>query len=491
MKKILLLITTVAVLFTACNKDEQKDVVAAQGQAETSIEFKIEQTGFDFKNEVPQCSDLSMDYVKFAVLDSTGAETTYKSLIYTVNDELLTQVIKLSAADYTLTSFLVYNDAGTPEDESDDVIVRAAPEPNSEYWDLMVNKLDLAFTVDAFFKKQIEIDVLCYEELFYQEFGFTWFNFNDVRIERQCFFGDICTGKLDDYIGSDYELQPEGLQMDMPAIFELKVYKNDGEDGPELLRTFSNYSYLGVGQCLEVYWPNRLDEVEEFIFELWVLLPSGDTFEYRLINTWTFLDENGPEAGDDGVVEFVIGSCQYEDSDYIFPFWMNLPVEPFNMHVGTQHSPGVMTTYFDITLSGIGAGYDIGNETYGIWCGDKDNTIGLGSNHTVIALNSLATVLPADLTLTRDQINNINYFFNALPNLIPDFDYFNTAADWSDIQNTIWAIAGDITPTGTALDYYNHVMLYGPDYEVPPGGWAAILFWEKPEVQLVFIVVDP
>lgn len=497
MKKVLLFITSIAILFTACNKENQKDVEVVEEQVETSIEFKIEQTGFDFKNEVPQCSELSMDYVKFIVRDSVDTETEYKTSTYTIGEELLTQVIKLPVGTYHVTSFLVYNDNDTPADESDDILVRAAPEIESEYWDLMQYKLDLEFSIDAFYKKQIDIDVLCFEELFYQEFGFTWFQFHDVRIERQCYFGDICTGKLQDFYGSIYEDQPEGVQMDMPAIFEIKVYKDfvvdndDGQDGPELLRTFTNLEYLGVGQCLEVYWPNRLDETEQFSFELWVWLPSGEGFEYRHIHTWTFMDENGPDAGEDGVVEFVIGSCQFENSDFNFPFWMDLPVEPFNMHVGTQHSPGAMGTYFDITLSGIPAGYDIGNETYGIWCGDKDNTINLGSDHTVIALNSLSSTLPGDLTLTRDQINNINYFFNALPNLIDGFDYYDTELIWSDIQNTIWALAGDITPTGTALTYYNHVMIYGPDYEVPPGGWAAIIFWEKPTVQLVFMVVDP
>ena len=143
------------------------------------------------------CDDeLDMSYVKFTVLDSAQVTTTYKSMIYYIGGEMLTQVIKLPVGTYQVTSFVVYNDNGTPDDENDDVIVRAAPLPGSEYWDLMQFKLNLEFTVDAFYKKQYEIDVLCFEELFYNEFGFTWFEFNDVRIEYQCIFGDIC---VDDY----------------------------------------------------------------------------------------------------------------------------------------------------------------------------------------------------------------------------------------------------------------------------------------------------
>jgi hypothetical protein len=469
-----------SVFFTACNKDKD----AVQTTADSSIEFKITQTDFNFKSDVPSCSELSMDYVKFTIND-----VVYKSRIFYVNGEMLTEVVKLPVGNYEMTEFLVYNDNGTPNDDSDDVLVKASPAPGSQYYDLMTNKLNLDITVDPFYKKQISIDVLCFEDLFYESFGFTWFQFNDIKIERLCFFGDICTGKLDDFAGSLYESQPEGIQMDMPAIFQVKVFKGDNNVP---FRTFGNEEWLGVGQCTEVYWPNNLNiDGEEFTFELWVLLPSGNTFAYNLINSWTFSDAEGVEAGEDGVVDFVMGSCQYEGADYQFPFWMNLPSTTFQMTVGNVSSPGANGSYFDITLSGIGEGYDIENTSYGVWCGDHDELIYLGSTHTVNALNSLSNVLPSDLTLTRDQINLINYFFNNLPNMIEDFDYNDYSSNWEDIQNTIWALAGDITPTGNALTYYNHVMTYGQNYQVPPGGWAAIIFFDSPYVQLVFTIVDP
>jgi len=468
----------VAVIFASCNKDDE----TSSNPSESEFEFKIDQADFGFKNDVPECSDLNMDYVKFTVNGET-----YKSLIYYVNDEYLTQVVKLPVGDYTLTSFLVYNDNGTPNNEDDDILIKASPEPNSQYYDLVTNKLDLQFTVDPFYKKQITVDVLCFEELFYQEFGFTWFNFNDVKIERQCFYGDICTGCYEDYAGSLYENQPEGLQMDMPAIFEIRMFKN-GETDP--FRVFSNESYLGVGQCLEVYWPNQLNVEEEFTFELWVLVPSGSGFEYRHIHDWTFMDDDSPATGEDGVTDFVMGSCNLQGADYKFPMWMNIPEGEFSLSTGNE-SPGSMGTYFDITLSGIGNGYDLQNQTYGVWCGDKDNTIYLGSNYTMIAISSLSTVLPDDLTLTPDQIRQMNFFYNNLEDIIPGFDYNNPVAHWEDIQNTFWAIAGDITPTGAAADYYTYVMDNSDGYEVPPGGYAAIIFWNNPSIQLVFTIVDP
>ena len=143
MKKLLFMITAVAFLFTACEKDNQSDIIQSTPQDGATVEFKIDLTDFGYKNTVPMCNDeLTLDYVMFTVLDSMQVTTTYKSMIYMVNGEMLTQVIKLPVGTYFLTSFVVYNDNGTPDDLSDDIIVRAAPLPNSEYWDLMQFQLN-------------------------------------------------------------------------------------------------------------------------------------------------------------------------------------------------------------------------------------------------------------------------------------------------------------------------------------------------------------
>jgi len=471
---------------TACNKETPTNLTDT-----SSVEFKIDYTNFNGGvrglEEVPLCSDLSLDYAKF-----TLGGIDYKSDIFVINSTMYTQVIKLDIGTYNLTNFLLYNDNDTPNDEADDILVRAAPSPGSEYWDLMTNPLDVTVIVDAFVKKQVIVDVLCFEDLFYDQFGFTWFEMNEIKIERQCYFGDICTGKLNDFIGSMYEQQSQGLQMDMPAIFEIRVFKNGGTDP---IRLFSNEDWLGEGQCLEVYWANDLDVEETFKFELWINLPSGPGFDYMFINSWEFLDGNGSETGDDGVVDFVLGACQIEDANYQFPYWMDLPPNQFTMSVGTTVGPSTHGTYLDVTLSGIPAGYDIVNDTYGVWCADHETSIAPGSSYPVTAVNSLADILPVDLTVTREQIEKLNYFFNELPELCVgqgNFSYSASGNYWQDIQQVIWDIVGDVpASTPLAVSMKSNVETYGAGYLPPPGGWAAILFWTGPQVQLLFVVVDP
>ena len=259
--RIIILMISAGLLFTACKKDQPSN----PGNQTAELEFVIQQTDFgslkSTREEVPQCDDQwSMDYVVF---NFNG--TPYTSPVFLVDGELLTQAVKVvlgqdvGSGVYQLTNFLVYHDVTGNGKSDDDLLLRAAPAPGSTYHHLMVNKLNLDVTVEAFKKHQVIIDVLCFEELFYDNFGFTWFELNDVRIERQCFFGDICVDDFGPYAGSYYASQSGGLQMDMPAIMQIKTYKMvDGNwEGP--MNVFDNVydadgnDWFGEGDYIEVY----------------------------------------------------------------------------------------------------------------------------------------------------------------------------------------------------------------------------------------------
>jgi hypothetical protein len=207
-------------------------------------------------------------------------------------------------------------------------IVRAAPLPTTEFHHLMENPLDLTIEVEGFIKKQLIIDVLCYEDLYFAAFGFTWFELNEVQIERQCFFGDICVDDLSVYEGSAYDEDPLNVQMDMPAIMKIDVYKMGASDW-ELMNEFENMGafswsdeentyvgFNGQGACMEIFWANDLDKTEDFKFELFVWLPDvSGVFNWVYITEFIFQDDACLDHGGDGVVDFVLGDCGYEDPD--------------------------------------------------------------------------------------------------------------------------------------------------------------------------------
>jgi len=326
MRKILLLMAVaVALMFTACDKDKDKD----QAPTDADFQFRIEQTNFDFKadnppagnlGDVPWCDTINTEfsYVKFII---DGIE--YKTTVYYVDGMMLTQVIKLPNGLHLLTSFLVYDDYGTPGDESDDVLIRAAPLPGSLYWELMTYQLNIEFMVDPFVKTQIPIDVLCWEELYYEEFGFAWFQFHDVRIERQCWFGDICGYAAEDFEGSEYN-----FEFDMVAKFRVVISKQSPDKATNNWIPIREIEGDPDGDCTEVHWANRIAEYELFKFELYVYVPVAGPpgFDYVLMQTWISPNGEGvntntlPYPTDDGVVDFVVGDCQDDatPADYTY-----------------------------------------------------------------------------------------------------------------------------------------------------------------------------
>jgi hypothetical protein len=111
----------------------------------------------------------------------------------------------------------------------------------------------------------------------------------------------------------------------MPAIFEIRAFLNGSpvEGSP-----FSNLAWSGEGSPLCVQYPDDLDaEGEEFSFELWVLVKNAiGGFSHQLYHTWTIEDDEEIGAGTDGVVDFVIGTCNYIPADINFS-WLPAPTE--------------------------------------------------------------------------------------------------------------------------------------------------------------------
>ena len=490
MKKFFYLSLIMAIIgFTSCNKDVNQDSVPAPATGE--LQLTINQEGFGgFKasDTVPDCSDLSWSYALFT-LDGQNYST---GLITMASGAINTEPLKLDVGQHSLTSFLVYNDNGTPTDSTDDILVRAAPLPGSQYYDLMTNKLNVTVDVQAFKKMGYTVDVLCFQNTYYEEFGFTWFNLNDVKVHQICIFGDVCTSDVSLYSGSLYENQENGLQMDMPAIFHALIYKLNDNGVGELQTDTTNAPWYGEGDCLPVHWADDVNKDDEFYLVIKTLLPVGTGYDYVTTDSIYFTNEGAELILDDGVLVFEVGNCSSNPPGphYQCTAWTNLPTDPFTFEITA--SPGTLATYFDYQFTGIPSGYAVHDGLWPGWCADKGHYISVGQTYQATFVSSVLP-LPGGFLLNQTQVNELNWIFNHLDNYFAGINVedwtqagsgYTPFVDWSTIQDAIWSITDGVTVTGTALQIHDDAVNYGATYEPLPDEYGLVFIFIDGTVQL-------
>jgi hypothetical protein len=296
-------------LLTNCNKD---DKVADNGQGE--VVFSPNQTS-NFDKSADNNCDLTVSYA-FVVVN----EMTYNLPVFYIDGMLTTQAIKLNAGEYTLEEFILMNDNETPEILDDDIVVMSSVNEEGDFASYVEMTLPYNFTVEAFNKVELHVEVICYYPEYYDWYGFEFFTVWVTNIHEWYFFGDLCLLNPELYEGSLYALQSQGLQADVPAIFEIEVWRNE-----EYLGTFSNESYLGEDMPLKVIYADRIGIEDNYQFRLNVLVNVGEGFDYVYFYTWSFTDLGDLDMGDDGVTDFVIGDCVFDGIDLVLPPWMDYP----------------------------------------------------------------------------------------------------------------------------------------------------------------------
>jgi len=491
---------TLGFLTQSCKKD-LPTMGTEKGQLQLSLnqtDFQtgLKDVGFD---SVPECSDLGWSYAKFVI----NGDTIKTGLITMADGTVNTEPLQLDVGVYTVTRFWVFNDNGTPNDESDDILIRAAPLPGSTYYPLVANALDISVEIQAFKKVNYVIDVLCYEELFYEEFGFVWFTLNDVVVHQICVFGDVCTTDPDLYAGSLYEGQQNGLQMDMPAIFEALIYKNE-----VLQSTFSNEAWLGEGECLPVYWADDVDLDEDFYLVIKTLLPVGTGFGYVTTDSIAIDPDDGSGLMlDDGVLVFEVGDCNGGPNVYGCTAWINLPTTTFTFTLSgnsymvidagtgdTTWYPASLGTYFSYDFSGVPSGYAVHDGTWAGWCGDKNTGISGGNSYTAKFVSSVQP-LPTGFYLSQTQVNELNWIFNHLQDFFPGLDQDDWVSwqtshpgEFYELQTAIWMITNGISSgSHTLAQSIYDVAIANPLYSPPMDGTGIVFVYMGNDIQLQFI----
>jgi len=318
MKK-LLLVLLAAVLIVSCQKKEVETAPAMQDVSFKAIEITPD-VGLKSTDVVIPCKD---DIPTHAWVEIDGVDDYYPEL-FELGGQLYTQAIKLPIGSYNVTNFVLYKEVdGIEGIGATDIIVFATPiedGDDTQGYDIYVDPaLPHPFTVVAFTKDEIPLEVLCFQEADFTEFGFDWFAVTEIVIRQFCFFGDICIDNPTLY-ANEAPYSTGGVDVDEEAYFRV-IVKEGGDAVP--YSPFDNLSIYGTGAVLCVDYPDNLNEVEDFTFELQVWVPGSSGFEWQTYATFTSTDDgplmygNVEIVGDDGVVDFAIGTCS-PDSNPIF-----------------------------------------------------------------------------------------------------------------------------------------------------------------------------
>lgn len=328
MKKLFLLLLGIC-LITSCQKKKSdapvvKQTVTFGVQEISSSSLKSESGTWNCSSTIPDMAWIQVD----------GKD--YYAHLTTVNGQLYSQSIKLTPGTHIVNHFVLYKETdGIEGITGNDEVVYGIPETGSEFA-LYVNRtVEFPIEVLPFAKTEVPVQVLCFNDSRYLEFGFNWFAVNRTIVREQCFFGDICLENYKEYAGSDYEKQSTGLALDMPAIFKIMAYKQQPDGSWALLANggiFTNdnaETSWGVGTPVCVQYPDNLSAVDNFKFELYILVKQGDNFNFVLSHTWTFKDAEMIPTGGDGIVDFELGNCNAGSVDLQLPLNQNLPATNF------------------------------------------------------------------------------------------------------------------------------------------------------------------
>ena len=323
MRKILTILLIILTLFS-CLKREAEPVEVDHEVTFTGTRITPSE-GLKSTESFECLAGITPDYARIVI---TGIDEPFLPQVFELNGNLYTQAIRLLTGTYTVEQFMLMDDYGTPDVLDDDLIYMAVPETGAPFSLYVTPTVPFTITVGEFIKTEIPVQLICYQPIIYEYFGFDWFSVTEYTIREQCFFGDICVNP-DDYLTSLYDLEqdPDGCQMDMPAIIEVVVKKNGL---PVPYSPFTNAkaaANYGVGAPLCVWYPDNMNLTGEvFTFELYVLVKCTvpGTFDYQLYHTFQVMDDEVIANGGDGVVDFVIGTCS-TGADYVFD-WLPPPI---------------------------------------------------------------------------------------------------------------------------------------------------------------------
>ena len=403
---------------------------------------------------IPVCSDGTPSYIMYWLTGESQEEGHKLPILQNYGGGELTVMEKLEAGVYTIERLEVYDENGN--------ILWASPTEGSTYDELfdLPNNVSITFEVSPFTKTLLDVDVLCWQDYDYINFGYNGFDLNFIKVKTICFFGDVCTKFFREWHGKNSPYADQaGVFHDFPAIFSVDILDADGAVINDT-EVNSNASWLGTGEPLCVEYADHVGVAEDYTAVINLMLPDGTSVPLDSIH---FTDDDATVAalaGEDGIIDFIAGGsdCLLADADFHYALpWVPLPstVEFTLVYPGAN-------SYFELgnIIPDVEVGEFVTGATLAAWCGNKDLHINIGRTY-------LATVAPYYAipdtsnyaSVTDAQWAQLNWIAN------------EASGSVSDIQHAIWYVLGDITLANSIAT----AALTHSDYIPPLGGFIVVL----------------
>lgn len=512
-KNIILLALALMAIFVSCDKEDE-----VVNPHEDGVEFKITNIA-DLKSaeiglksapvnpENIPCQPYLASYVKVTI---NGAQYKIGAFYVIENgfEVLYTNAVPLSPGEKTVSSFSVWYDNGTPGNESDDIILSAAPNAGSFLADYVVNPLNISFTVNKERKAPIHVEVICFNDERAADFGFFYSGVTEISVQALNFFGDFCIKKKSDYAGSLYTQQLDwnsttGEFHDAQTIAKIELWKKT--DNGDWLHE-ADFQNSPQGESIKVIYSDHKTKLDSFELKLFIYVRVGIAFEYLYFHSWKFKDNEKPLQTVDNVggrtTYYALGSCS-PSANYVFPGYMTLPPTVDYKIVGTT-APGSLGGYVDAEISNAGDGYEFGDGLYPSYCADHSTEIQIEQSYPMDVYSSLYPDL-MPIFAQGSKWAKINWLINQIG--LPGSNNRYPGHDWNDLQGAIWLLSGwNGQAAGGVSDVNSTMQQMASDaeanylgYDIPTAGWACVIFVPagtpynatSATIQTMFIKVDP
>lgn len=329
--------TILVLLFTSCSKDDENGTAPDPEKSTLSFGTVLNDLVSNrsaLKQElsgIPDCSDDLPAFVE-VMISQEGVPvvgTVASPLRVNVNpnpgnfdgdgqDEYFTDesaTLQLEPGIYNLEYFKVLN-----EDLEVIWIAPVQDDLNQNFSGFVDNPLPIEINLRAGTKKYVNVEVLCFDNRFVNNYGYLFFEFEGTEAIKFCIFGNYCdeTGRhaeavrymVNVYIYSGNVNSPSGAVL-YENIESGIVIEDDFENGISTV-----YS---VPLCFAL--PDRAG-LDEYYFEITLLSGAGYNIEDQIIRRGVITDEDVRSlfVGDGNLdyYHFREGNCNLEDSPNLF-----------------------------------------------------------------------------------------------------------------------------------------------------------------------------